>query len=212
MKDETKPLIISVVGGSGAGKSFIIERIANELMPGQATVIQQDWYYKDLGHLPPEKRSGVNFDEPAALDSNLLIEHISKLKQNEAVRAPIYDYVEHIRRKMIRTVRPSRFIFIEGILILAIEEIRNLLDIKIFIECESELRYARRLRRDAAQRGRAKDSIRKQWEDTVLPMHFKYVEPFKKQADLITHNSQEGEETTPLEIWNFIRKQIGTTI
>lgn len=186
------PKIIGIAGGSGAGKSSIIEYVVNKMKMDQATIIQQDWYYRDWRHVPLEKRSDINFDVPDAFDSLLLVEHIKGLRQNHPVEAPVYDYVNHIRISKTRTVEPSKVIFLEGILILVEKGIRDLLDLNIFIECDIGLRFARRLKRDVVERGRSEEVIKKQWESTVIPMHDKYVEPSKTKADFIIENNGDS--------------------
>jgi len=200
------PTIIGLAGGSGAGKSFLIEKIVNEIGTDQATVIQQDWYYKNWAHLPFSKRQDINFDEPQAFDSSLLIGHIKMLKQNKTIEAPVYDFTNHVRTEKSLMIEPSRYIFLEGILILAEKRVRDLFDLTIFIECDPELRFARRLKRDIEQRGRSRESVENQWKSSVMPMHGQYIEPSKTNSEFMIENNSGDSKNAVGQIMNIIHQ------
>lgn len=209
ISSEKFPFLIGVAGGSGAGKSFIVGEIFREIVLGRAAVVQQDWYYKDRKDMAEERFSAVNFDEPEALDLPLLIAHIKKLRQGISVEAPIYDYVKHVRMPEARMIEPTGLVLLEGTLILAVKETRNLLDLKIFINCSDKIRLKRRLKRDVKERGRFEEDVVRQWESTVLPMHMKYVEPFKTEADLVLENDDGDMRFLAAQARNLIVKRIG---
>lgn len=178
-------LLVGIAGGSGSGKSHITEALLRELGGEDLVVVQQDSYYRDLSYLPPDERSLVNFDHPDALDVDLLMRQINDLLMGKAVDMPIYDFARHVRSKNTRRVGPAKLIILEGILIFAISKLREMMDIKIFVDTDSDVRLIRRLRRDVQERGRSIESVFCQWETTVRPMHREFVEPSKQYADII---------------------------
>ena len=147
--------------------------------------IQHDSYYKDLSELPPVQRATTNFDHPNSLDSELMIEHIRQLKKGNAIEVPEYDFTTHTRKKETQRIEPKAIVLVEGILLFAEPEMRDLIDIKFFVDTDSDLRIIRRIQRDIKERGRTTDSVIKQYESTVRPMHLEFVEPSKRYADLI---------------------------
>lgn len=198
-----KPLIIGVAGGSGSGKTTVAQHLAAGT-DYPCSLIEHDWYYLDRSDLSPEERSGVNYDHPDALESALLAEHLRKLRQGETIGAPIYDFVTHCRRRdkngevERRTVAPSRVIIVEGILVFVDPKLRAELDIKIYVDTDSDIRLLRRIRRDLEERGRPFESIRDQYYATVRPMHLEFVEPSKRWADLII--PEGGENRVALDV------------
>ncbi len=180
-----KNLVIGIAGGSGSGKTTVAEMIAKDLGEDRCVIITQDNYYKDLAHLPVEERAKVNFDHPDAIDGVLMAKHIELLKNGNSIKMPIYDFKTHTRLKETITVEPREFLIVEGILVLEREEIRNQLDIKIYVDTDDDIRFIRRLKRDIVERGRNMESVIQQYLDTVRPMHLEFVEKSKRYADII---------------------------
>lgn len=179
-----RPLIVGVAGGTGSGKTTVARRLA-EALPGRCEHLEYDAYYRDQRHLPADERAAINYDHPDALESELLAEHLRRLKAGEVVEAPIYDFVTHTRAPETRRVEPHPVIIVEGIMTLAVALIRAELDIKIFVDTDADIRVFRRIRRDLEQRGRSFHSVREQYYRSVRPMHMEFVEPSKRWADLI---------------------------
>ncbi|MCA2000477.1 MAG: uridine kinase [Chloroflexi bacterium] len=179
------PLVIGIAGGSGSGKTTVAREILNRVGAGRIAYLQHDSYYKDLSGLPPALRAEVNFDHPNSLETELLIEHVRALRRYQPVEAPIYDFSTHSRTDKTFTVAPRGVILVEGILIFVEAELRKLFDIKIFVDTDSDIRFIRRLYRDITERGRTTESVIKQYQETVRPMHLEFVEPSKRYADII---------------------------
>lgn len=180
-----KPIIIGVAGGTGSGKTTVSEAILERVGRERITYIQHDSYYKDLSHLPLEERHKINFDHPEALDTDLLVEHLARLQAGSPVEVPIYDFTTHTRRRETRRVEPRGVTLVEGILIFADKALRDLMDIRIFVDTDPDIRFIRRLRRDITERGRTLESVIRQYLETVRPMHLEFVEPSKRYADII---------------------------
>ncbi|TCS91300.1 uridine kinase [Keratinibaculum paraultunense] len=180
-----KPLLIGITGGTGSGKSTVSTEILKSIHEKNVAIIEQDSYYKDQSHLSFEERVKTNYDHPFAFDNDLLIQHLKDLLNRKPIEKPIYDFERHTRKKETITVYPKEIIILEGILILADEEIRNLCDIKIFVDTDSDVRVIRRIERDMKERGRTLDSVINQYMTTVRPAHMQFVEPSKKHADII---------------------------
>ena len=178
-------VIVGVAGGTGSGKTTIAKAIYEQLGPENVAYIPHDAYYYDLSHLPPEERAKRNFDHPDSLETSLLIEHIKKLKQGEAVDIPVYDFATHTRRPETRHIEPRPIIVIEGILVFVEPALRDLMDIKIFVDTDADIRFIRRLVRDIQERGRTMESVIRQYLETVRVMHLEFVEPSKRYADII---------------------------
>ena len=193
-----KPLVVGVAGGSGSGKSTVVRHITEALGADRVAVLEQDAYYRDAPHLTLEERAARNYDHPDAIDEELLVEHVRALRAGEPVAAPLYDFVAHARRPETRPVEPRPCVVVEGILVLATEPVRELLDVRLYVETDADVRFIRRLRRDIEARGRTADSVIAQWEQTVRPMHLQFVEPSKRNADLII--PEGGLNTVALEI------------
>src|SRR5215213_4528653 len=179
------PLVIGIAGGSGSGKTTVAQEILQRVGPDRIAFLQHDSYYKDLSGLPPTQRAEVNFDHPNSLETELLTQHIAALRDRQAVKVPIYDFSTHRRTNRTFTVQPRRVILVEGILIFAEPALREMFDVKIFVDTDSDLRLIRRLERDIAERGRTAQSVIKQYQSTVRPMHLEFVEPSKRYADVI---------------------------
>lgn len=185
MVDAPRPIFIGVAGGTGSGKSTVVRRIVEGLAVPRVAVIHHDAYYRDLGDLPLEDRAKINYDHPDSLDTELLVRHLEMLRAGEPVSVPVYDFSRHERLPRTRTVRPASVLIVDGILILAVPELRALMDIKVFVDTDSDVRLMRRLRRDIEERGRAVESVLRQYALTVRPMHLEFVEPSKRWSDLI---------------------------
>lgn len=185
MSDERKGILIGIAGASGSGKTLVARTLFETLGSDKVTAIQEDSYYKDLAHLSIEERARVNFDHPDAFDHDFLVQQLQQLLRGEVIDYPLYDYSIHSRRPETRQVGPHRVIIIDGILILAIPEVRRLLDIKIYIDTDPDICLIRRLRRDITERGRDVESVLDQYENTVRPMYLQFIEPSKRYADII---------------------------
>jgi uridine kinase len=181
----TAPLVIGIAGGSGSGKTTVAQTILQRVGTDRIAFLQHDSYYKDLRGLPPAQRNEFNFDHPNSLETELLIKHISALRNGKAVEVPIYDFSTDSRTAQSFTIQPHNVILVEGILIFTEAALRKLFDIKIFVDTDADLRFIRRLERDIHERGRTTDSVVKQYLHTVRPMHLEFVEPSKRYADII---------------------------
>jgi uridine kinase len=179
------PLVIGIAGGSGSGKTTVAQEILQRVGPDRIAYIQHDSYYKDLTGLPPAQRAEVNFDHPNSLETELLISHIEGLKAGHSIEVPIYDFSTHSRTDKCFKVNPRGVIVVEGILIFADASLRSMFDVKIFVDTDPDIRLIRRLQRDIAERGRTVESVIKQYQATVRPMHLEFVEPSKRYADVI---------------------------
>jgi len=185
MNEQLTPLIIGIAGGSGSGKTTVAQSILQRVGPEQIAYLQHDEYYKDLSGLPPAQRVAINFDHPNSLETSLLVQHIEQLKLGQPVQVPIYDFSTHSRTNQSFIVNPRPVVLVEGILIFTEQVLRNLFDIKIFVDTDSDLRFIRRLQRDISERGRSRESVIQQYLTTVRPMHLEFVEPSKRYADVI---------------------------
>ena len=193
-----KTLCIGVAGGTGSGKTTVANEIVRRVGRDRIVIVNQDRYYHDLAHLDGHQRSHHNFDHPDAIEEELLEKHISLLKAGEAAPLPVYDFARHVRVAATEWVDPQTVILVEGILILAIPPIRELLDVKIFVDTDADLRFIRRLRRDIAERGRTVDSVVDQYLATVRPMHLEFVESSNRWADVII--PEGGFNTVALDL------------
>lgn len=180
-----RPVVIGIAGGSCSGKTSVTKAIYDVYREHSVVVIEQDYYYKDQSHMTFEQRLDTNYDHPLAFDTDLLIEHIHALLDYEAIEKPVYDYVNHTRSDEVITVEPQDVIIVEGILVLEDERLRNLMDIKLFVDTDSDLRIIRRIQRDIKERGRTADSVIDQYLSAVRPMHNMFIEPTKRYADII---------------------------
>lgn len=181
----TKPIVIGVAGGSGSGKTSVTKAIYEQFKGHSIMILEQDYYYKDQSHLPFEERLKTNYDHPLAFDNDLLLEHINKLLHYEEIEKPVYDYSMHTRSNEVIRVEPKDVIILEGILVLEDERLRDIMDIKLFVDTDADLRIIRRLMRDIKERGRSIDSVIEQYTSVVRPMHNQFIEPTKRYADII---------------------------
>lgn len=183
-------LIIGIAGGTGCGKTTVVNQILNELPKGEVGVISQDSYYTDTTHLSYEDRVKINFDHPRSIDFKLLVKHLKLLKKGKTVQQPVYSFVEHNRTKDTILTHPRKVMIVEGILILTNPELRDMFDIKIFVHADSDERLIRRLKRDIAERGRDIKGVISRYQDTLKPMHDQFIEPMKEFADIIIPNNK----------------------
>jgi uridine kinase len=197
MSEPNRPLIVGIAGGTGSGKTTVAHKLAAS-MPGRAVTIEHDAYYRDQAHLSFDERVKINYDHPSSLESDLLALHLRALRDGKPVEIPIYDFATHTRATATRRVEPARVVIVEGILVFAEAVLREQMDIKIFVDTDSDIRLIRRIRRDLEQRGRTFQSVRDQYYSTVRPMHIEHVEPSKRWADLIV--PEGGNNTVALDV------------
>ncbi len=198
-------LIVGIAGGTGSGKTTVVNKILDRLPVENITLIPQDSYYKDNSHLPLERRQEINFDHPASVEFSLLINHLKKLRKGKPVEQPIYSYLTCTRSKETVTIHPTEVIILEGILILTNEELRSLIDIKAFVDADPDDRLSRVIKRDMEERGRSVDKVLERYEKTVKPMHLQFIEPSKRYADIII--PQGGENEVAIEMLAAIIKE-----
>jgi uridine kinase len=179
------PLVIGIAGGSGSGKTTVAQSILQRVGPEKIAFLQHDQYYKDLSGLPPAQRAAINFDHPNSLETSLMIQHVLSLRDGKPVEVPIYDFSTHSRTEKTFTVQARGVILVEGILIFTEPSLRELFDVKIFVDTDPDIRFIRRLQRDIEERGRTMDSVIHQYKATVRPMHLEFVEQSKRFADII---------------------------
>jgi uridine kinase len=202
-------VVIGVAGGSGSGKTTVVRRIIESIGPDQVTVLDHDRYYRDRNDLRLEERAALNYDHPDALETDLMVRHVQELKAGRAVDVPSYDFTRYARLATTETVSPRRAIIVEGILVFADAPLRSLMDIKIFVDTDSDTRFIRRLSRDVAERGRTMESVIEQYQSTVKPMHLEFVEPSKRYADVIL--PQGGHNAVAVEmLLSLIRSVTGS--
>jgi uridine kinase len=180
-----KPFLIGIAGGTGSGKTTVARRIYDSLHLDSAVFIDHDSYYRDLSHLSLEERAGVNFDHPNSLNNDLLIAHLTDLVEGRAIDKPVYDFARHTPAPETIRTHPRGVILVDGILLFAEPRLREMFDLRIFVDTDADVRFIRRLRRDLEERGRSLDSVIEQYLTTVRPMHFEFVEPSKRYADVI---------------------------
>lgn len=189
---KTRPIIIGVTGGSGSGKTTVSRAIYNELKGKDIQIITQDTYYNDQANMTMPERKKVNYDHPLAFDTDLLIEQLAALRNNQAIEMPVYDYKKYTRTNKTVHVEPTEIIILEGILILDDERLRDLMDIKVYVDTDDDIRLIRRIKRDMNERGRSLDSVINQYLATVKPMFHQFIEPTKRYADLIVPEGGEN--------------------
>ena len=192
------PVVIAVAGGSSSGKTTVVNKILANLEHYNIVVIKHDDYYKDQSEMTMEERKLVNYDHPFALDNNLFYQHLQDLIDGKTIEKPTYDFVNLTRGELKETIHPAKIIILEGILVLEDERIRSLADIKIFVEADDDLRFIRRLKRDTAERGRTIESVITQYLTTVKPMHYAFVKPTKRYADIIIPNDYSHDVAVDL--------------
>ncbi len=178
-------LIIGIAGGTGSGKTTVVNKILNSFPAGEVAVIPQDSYYKDSSHIPPEDRSKINFDEPAAIEWTLLVDHLRRLKEGKTIDMPTYSYLTCTRQEETVTVAPRDVVIVEGILVLNDPELRDMMDVKVFVDADPDDRLIRVIARDCISRGRTPQMVIDRYQDVLKPMHCQYIEPSKRFADII---------------------------
>lgn len=185
-------MIIGICGGTGSGKTTIARAILDAVGADRVVLIEQDSYYRNLADMPLDKRRQANFDHPDAIDSDMLVNHLKRLKLGQPIEMPLYDFVTHTRGDRIEIIHPKPVVLVEGILIFAVPRVLDLLDVRVFVDTPDDIRLMRRLRRDITERGRTFERTLDQYERTIRPMHFEFVEPSKRHADVII---PEGGQT-----------------
>jgi uridine kinase len=180
-----KPFVIGVAGGSGSGKTTVSSQIQALVGPEHLVYLQHDSYYRDQSHLPLAARTRINYDHPESLETSLLVEHLQQLRRGCSIRMPVYDFNTYVRCAAVQMVQPRRVILVEGILLFAEKTLRELMDMRIYVDTDADLRFIRRLQRDIGERGRSLESVVTQYLATVRPMHLEFVEPSKRYADVI---------------------------
>ena len=183
-------LIIGIAGGTGCGKTTVVNQILTELPEGEVGVISQDSYYKDTSHLSFDERVKINFDHPRSIDFELLESHLRDLREGKDIHQPVYSFIKHNRTGDIILTHPRKVMIVEGILILTNPELREMFDIKIFVHADSDERLIRRLKRDISERGRDLDEVLARYKNTLKPMHQQFIEPMKEYADIIIPNNK----------------------
>jgi uridine kinase len=193
-----RPVVIGIAGGSGSGKTAVTNAIYNKFREQSILVLEQDFYYKDQQHISMEERALTNYDHPLAFDNDLLLKHIEQLVDGERIEKPVYDYTLHTRSNKVIRIEPKDVIIVEGILILEDERLRNVMDIKLFVETDADIRIIRRMVRDIKERGRSIESVIDQYVSIVRPMHMQFIEPTKRYADIII--PEGGENNVAIDI------------
>lgn len=200
-------LVIGIAGGTGSGKTTVVRKIIENLPAGEVAVISQDSYYRDNSHLPLEERQKINFDHPSSLEFDLLADHIQQLKAGHSVNEPIYSYLTCVRSNETRLIVPKSVIIIEGILVLFPSILREQLDLKVFVDCDSDERLSRVIQRDIIERGRDVQAVLDRYAKTVRPSHIQFIEPTKQFADIIV--PQGGNNLVAINILtNFIQQNL----
>jgi uridine kinase len=186
-------LIVGIAGGTGSGKTTVVKKVIERLPNDEVIVIPQDAYYRDNGHISLEERQKINFDHPDSLEFSLLIDHLKKLKEGLSIEMPIYSYLTCLRSKETISVKPARVVLVEGILILADSGLRDMLDIKVFVDADADDRLGRVIQRDIVERGRSVLVVLQRYHDTVKPSHLQFIEPSKRYADIIIPGGGENQ-------------------
>ena len=192
------PIVIGVAGGSGSGKTTVVRRIVENLGDEHVTVLEHDRYYRDRPDLRLEERAALNYDHPDSLETDLMVAHVRALRDGQAVDIPVYDFARYARRQATETIHPRQAVIVEGILIYADAPLRGLIDVKVFVDTDDDIRFIRRLKRDVAERGRTMETVSEQYLHTVKPMHLDFVEPSKRYADVIIPRG--GHNTVAIDL------------
>nr|MBD3622622.1 uridine kinase [Sunxiuqinia sp.] len=200
-------IIIGIAGGTGSGKTTVVRKIIEQLPQNEVAVISQDSYYRDSSHIPMDQRKEINFDHPDSIEFSLLTKHLSELKAGNSIEEPTYSYLTCTRQPETNTISPKSVLIVEGILVLSNASLRKLLDIKAYVDCDSDLRLSRVIRRDIIERGRDVQQVLARYEETVRPSHLQFIEPTKRFADIII--PQGGNNTVAINIFtNFIKQHL----
>jgi len=186
-------LIVGIAGGTGSGKTTVVKKVMERLPNEDVIIIPQDAYYRDNADIPPEERQKINFDHPDSLEFSLLIDHLKMLKNGRSIEMPVYSYLTCLRSEETITVKPARVALVEGILVLADQELRNILDIKVFVDADADDRLGRVIQRDIVDRGRSVLAVLQRYHDTVKPSHLQFIEPSKRYADIIIPGGGENQ-------------------
>jgi uridine kinase len=200
-------VVIGVAGGSGSGKTTVVRKIVESMGDDHVVVLEHDRYYHDHPELRLEERAALNYDHPDSLESGLMVRHVNELRSGRTVELPAYDFARHARRHTTDTVVPRQIIIVEGILIFADAALRDLMDVKVFVDTDDDTRFIRRLKRDVAERGRTMDSVIDQYLNTVKPMHLEFVEPTKRYADIIIPRG--GHNTVAIDMLLTLVRSLG---
>lgn len=199
--------MIGIAGGTASGKTTVARRISEAVAGHPVSFLDQDAYYRELDHLSPEERRAVNFDHPDAFDVDLLVEHVATLRSGQPVEKPTYSFSEHTRKDETVRVEPGEVVVVEGILVLALEKVREQLDLRIYVDADDDVRVARRIQRDVTERGRALTGVLDQYFKTVRPMHWSFVEPSKRYADVIIPHGGHSDAAIEMVV-NSIRARL----
>ena len=200
-------LVIGIAGGTGSGKTTVVTKIINKLSCNKVIVLPQDSYYKDSSHIPPEERSKINFDEPNAIEWDLLVAHLEQLKNGISVEVPTYSYITCTRQEETIKVEPCDVVIVEGILVLNDEKLREIMDVKVFVDADADDRLIRVIHRDCIERGRTPKIVIDRYQEVLKPMHNMYIEPTKKYADIIIPQGGNNEVAVGL-LTDYISAQI----
>ncbi len=202
-------LIVGIAGGTGSGKTTVVRKIIERLPPEEVAVLPQDAYYRDNSHLPLEERQEINFDHPASIEFPLLVDHLRQLKAGRPIQRPVYSYLTCTRAEETVPIEPKHVILVEGILILTDEELRNEMDIKVYVDADADDRLSRVIRRDIRERGRSVEKVLERYDKTVKPMHLQFIEPTKRYADIIVPQGGNNEVAINI-LTSIIEKNLRT--
>ncbi len=186
-------LIVGIAGGTGSGKTTVVNKLMKEFPNGEVVVIPQDAYYRDNSHISLEERQKINFDHPDSLEFQLLIKHLRELRKGKSIKMPVYSYLTCLRSKETITIKPAKVVLVEGILILTDQELRDMMDLKVFVDADADDRLGRVIQRDIVERGRSVLMVLQRYHDTVKPSHLQFIEPSKRYADIIIPGGGENE-------------------
>ena len=204
-ENKTRMIIIGVAGGTGSGKTTVVNNIMDQFSENEVAILSQDSYYRDNSHLPLEQRGDLNFDHPDSIEFSLLIDHLVRLKAGESVEQPSYSYKTCTRSEITTTIFPKPVVIIEGILVLCDSKLRDVLDIKVYVDCDSDIRLSRVIQRDIVERGRDLYQVLERYEETVRPSHLQFIEPSKRFADIII--PEGGKNKVAIQILTHFIKQ-----
>ena len=202
-------LIVGIAGGTGSGKTTVVRKIIERLPPEEVAVLPQDAYYRDNSHLPLEERQEINFDHPASIEFPLLVDHLRQLKAGRPIQRPVYSYLTCTRAEETVPIEPKHVILVEGILILTDEELRNEMDIKVYVDADADDRLSRVIQRDIRERGRSVEKVLERYDKTVKPMHLQFIEPTKRYADIIVPQGGNNEVAINI-LTSIIEKNLRT--